>query len=198
MIMIEISKILLLVACVAVLACGGGDGNEPDPENPAPALTAQGWALFEAGDYAVAITKFDSALVADPAYREANTGLGWSNLRWGVLTEAAIEFTTAKNDAMQLDAFAGNAFLLLAMNDYDQTIDDAETVIAGDAAYVFSHDTDVDVSDMKLLAAFAYFHNNDYAACLDLVLELNPSFDVEASTAELLAELERLQGEIGG
>lgn len=192
----KINILLLLILGLGLTACGDGGGGDDDIG--AAELTAEGWDLFETDNFAGAIAKFDAALVADAAFREANTGLGWAHMRSGDYVQAGTNFGIAKGDAAQLDAFAGNAFLMLAENGFDDAIADAETVTSGDAAYVFSHDAGVDVKDMKLIAAFGYFHTSDYASCLVLVLELNPSFNAGATTQELLAELERLQGEIGG
>lgn len=51
---------------------------------------------------------------------------------------------------------------------------------------------------VRLVAALGYFHLSDYAKALDFVLMLNPGFNQDPSTSELLQELERLNVEING
>jgi len=198
-------KLLLLISAVILLTinCGSGDG----PSAPSIDVSediARGWSLFEQSppDYNGAISEFSQAILQDPESVEAYTGRGWaySGLAFGM---GDINYIRAKdnfNEAIErnnsaFDAFAGLAFVELVLNEYLSAIDNARAVIQGDPAYVFAHDTDITITDLKLILGQAYFFLGDYFEVISILIELQPGeFHPIDKPEILLAQLQELLG----
>lgn len=171
---------------------------DDDKKSTEEKLRKEGWGSFESGDYQDALDKFDAAIAENPTYFKAYEGRGWARLRLENVDGAEQDFQFAQQNTERLDAFAGDAFIKLANSEFETAIEDAEWVLQKKSKYVFKHDEDVDHRDMKLVAAFSFFHLSNYTKCMEYVVQLNPNFDENATTSELLQELERLNVEING
>src|SRR5262245_40564740 len=68
----------LLAGVLALTGCGGDDGTAPPDPGVAAAITAEGWALFEAGQFASADGKFQEAIAYMGTFADAHNGHGWS------------------------------------------------------------------------------------------------------------------------
>jgi tetratricopeptide (TPR) repeat protein len=180
---------------------GGGGGGGPD----AASLTAEGWALYEAGHYSEAIGKFDAAVEADPSYADAYNGLGWTYGKLDSLDEALANFDLclAKGDARP-DPYAGKAPVLRDIEpaQYENAIVAALAALARDSDFEFEHYEDFDWRDLRIIMAQCYFEIEDYGQAhaqvdiLDPGNTLNPSS--ETWPAELAAAIEDLEEDFGG
>ncbi|MCH7760073.1 hypothetical protein IIA15_01510 [candidate division TA06 bacterium] len=86
----------LFTFCFLLLAsCGKKHGDPVGPYPTVPRLLADGWAAYVAGDYDLAIAKFDSFTVIKADEPDAYLGLGWSQSQIGQFTEALSNFSLA-------------------------------------------------------------------------------------------------------
>ena len=152
--------IALAGACVAgvITGCGGKDKVTKPPQPP----TAEGWAAFEAGNLAVALQKFEAAIVIDPQYGPAYTGRGWAELTQATTTEAFRAAASSFDAAVQYgqtgaEVYGGRAAARLALGggDLGGAIQDAQAALAASPGFVFEHRNSFDARDLHLIAAFA-------------------------------------------
>jgi hypothetical protein len=125
-------------------------------------LTADGWAAFEAGNFALAAEKFDAAIGLDAQYGPAFTGRGWVRL---TLATTSAEFTAAVSgfdDAVArgqslAEVHGGRAAALLALggDNLAGALSAAQAALAASPDFVFAHRTSFDYRDLHLVAAFA-------------------------------------------
>jgi tetratricopeptide (TPR) repeat protein len=195
----------IVCACTLIVffGCGGDGDGGGGPTKTAASLTAEGWALFELGQYENAIDKFDEALTLDAAYADAYNGLGWSNAKLDQLAESISSFNQCISHGMTTaDPYAGEAAVY---RDYDDRFSDAisaaNTAFSKDRRYVFSHDTSFDWKDLMLILAHSHFGNEDYEtanAWVDSIPGGQPQTPGSIDTGDLAAEIERLGGLYGG
>jgi len=187
----------LLAALIALPGCGGGDSSGPDPATVAAALTAEGWALFEAGSLDPAEVKFRAALDALGTFADAHDGLGWSLAYLDDLIGSNGSFQSAiANGHAGADSRAGWAFVLAEKtpSDLAGAIARAGDALALEPRFVFAHDTTVTWWDLRLLRAQAYFEVDSLSKAAAEVESLGgivppPGPDFADS---LLLEIERL------
>lgn len=196
-------KYLLLIPAMASLSinCGSSDGPSSPTVDVAEDI-ARGWSLFEQSppDYNGAISEFSKAILQNSESVEAFTGRGWaySGLAFG---PGDVNYDLAKNDfneaieknSSAFDAFAGLAFVELVLNEYSSAIEKALVVIQGDPSYVFAHDPDISITDLKLILGQAYFFLGDYLEVISILIELQPGeFHPIDKPEILLAQLQEL------
>lgn len=177
--------------------CGGGSGG-PAPENPAPALTAEGWTLFEAGDLSGAKAKFRDAIAASSGFADAHNGLGWALALLDSLVSSQNAFTgSIANGPPGGEAHAGRAFVRAetSSGDLSLALDDATTALALAPQFVFSHDTSIDWRDVRLLRAQLFFEQGEIDSAAAEVETLGgalPNSSDPAFADSLAAEIERI------
>ncbi|MFN0149271.1 MAG: hypothetical protein ACKVU1_01000 [bacterium] len=188
---------LLALAFAIGSGCGGGSGT-PDPENPAEALTAEGWTLFESGNFTGAKSRFRDAIAASNTFADAHNGLGWSLAFLDSLDSAQRAFSSAiTNAASGGEAHAGRAFVR-AETDSDAlalALADAATALTRAPLFVFSHDATIDWRDVRLLRAqlfFALGAIDSSAAEVDLLDGALPDASDPGFADSLAAEIERI------
>ncbi len=157
--------------------------------NSAANLTSEGWAAWEGGDYTTAQSRFEEALDFDDTYADAHSGLGWTHLRVGSLSDAAAQFDAAIADGLtSQDARVGG---LAAYRDLSGGLSTAisygEAVLSADPSYVFSHDSTIDADVVRLLLAQSYFREGessfaDAQAHMDVVIPDNGLDPADAGT----------------
>jgi len=193
----------LLVGLVSALAlivgCGGGDGGGGGPD--AAALTAEGWALYEAGNYEGAIGKFDEAIDADASYSDAYNGLGWSYGKLDSLEEALDNFDLciSKGDTRP-DPYAGKAPVCRDIDppEFSNAISAAATALTKDSDFEFEHYDDFDWRDLRIIKAQCYFALLQYSQAVAEIDALGGN-DVDPGDPEAIAaEIERLEDLYGG
>lgn len=193
---------VLLLALAIVLACGGG--GEPGPTESASSRTAEGWGLFESGDYEGAIEKFARAITLDDSYADAYNGLGWSYAALDSLSMALDSFgrgiTETGHGIVLTDCYAGSSPVYRDLDSrpshFDSAVVYASNALSLDRVYVFEHDQSYDWHDLHLIMAQSYFALNDYVAANARVDSIggNPQDPGSPTFVQDLAdEIERLE-----
>jgi len=187
------------LCCLVLLAgCGGGGGGGgPD----AAALTAEGWALYEAADYEGAVEKFDAAVDADAGYSDAYNGLGWSYGKMDSLAEAVASFDLCVSQGdTRPDPYAGKAAVCRDLDppQYQNAITAAATALTKDSDFEFEHCDGFDWRDLRVIKAQCYFALAQYPQAVAEIEALG-GHDVDPDIPEeIAAEIERLEGLYGG
>jgi tetratricopeptide (TPR) repeat protein len=201
-------RTLIVTACVlgALMAFGcGGDGGG-GPSDTAASLTAAGWALFEQGEYEAAIMKFNQALGLDATYADAHNGRGWSNAKLDSLPQSLASFGECITfDNTLADAYAGCAPVYRDYENepahFDSAIAVAYQALMLAPDYSFSHDGQFNSDDLHLIMAQSYYGLGEFLDAYSQVVALGGGpLDTESDTfvEELAAEIEELEGDIGG
>ena len=191
---------IYLMLIILFMSCGSDSGNTPE-QSSAEELTTSGWLSFEAGEYQVALQKFEDAIQIDNNYIDAYNGAGWSQGRLLNLNEAISNFLHCRDlDSLFTDASAGLAFVYNAQKNYQSAISHANKTLSQNSQWDFKHDSQLDFKDIHLLLAECYFAILDFESSLAQVQILNPDFNADLFTFEgrsaLAAEIERLRGVI--
>jgi tetratricopeptide (TPR) repeat protein len=173
-------------------------------------LAREGWALFEAGDFAGARSAFALAQTRDPSNADAWLGGGWGSLRLGDRTLARSDFEEALSlDPYDLDAAAGLAAILATLGERQESGDWCEAVLdAQGDAYEFEHDPGVTSADLRVLLAENYMYLLELDLALEQVQILDPAVEIDPADPEtwgefatfdaaLLAEIGRLAASFG-
>lgn len=144
------------------------------------------WGAFKQKQYSTAISYFGQILQDNSKNISAMTGLGWCYASSNVdtLSRSLYYFDLALSvQADYNDALAGRGLVYLALKAYNKTIDDLEKVVRSNKGYVFAYDQEVDVRDLRLALAMAYFYKQDYANCLAHVTILMPGYNLDPEQA---------------
>ena len=135
----------------------------------------KGWNYFESNQYDAAIASFDSSLsLYDDFNDAAYTGLGWS-YAYKANGSSDVNYVSARNhlqSASNLDASAGLCQVYNVLNQYSSSVSTGKAVIAGDAGYIFSHDSFVTITLIRLTIGQSAFKLGDYdevVAQLDII-----------------------------
>lgn len=156
-----------------LLHCGGDKPNEPQQPRPADLLTAEGWSAFEAGDFELAASKFDSAQISDPNFVEAYNGAGWTYARLDDFEKSALNFENAiARNANHIEAHAGASLTYHVLNRFEDAINAANIALAAAPNFIFSHDHSIDALDIRITLALSYFSIGDFinaAAQMDII-----------------------------
>lgn len=193
----------VIFALALVQGCGGG-GGDTAPAESASSRTNEGWALFESGDYEGAIEKFERAIVLDPTYAGAYSGLGWSYARLDTLSKSLDNFGMAiagsKTSGVLVDSYAGSAPVYRDLDTrpshFDSAAVYASNALSLDRRYVFEYDGDFDWHDLHLIMAQSYFALNDYTSANARVDSLGGNVQDPGSPTfieDLADEIERLE-----
>ena len=159
---------------------------------------AEGWKLFESGEYHSADSLFSLSLPLSDLNAESFSGGGWSKGRLGDSDGAIADFTSGIiADSTNIEILAGIAFAYNASESFEESILFALEVVEKDTIWTFPHDTSVTTNDLILLLAINYFNIADFDSSLFYVQILNPSFEADISIpegrSELFSEIERLR-----
>jgi tetratricopeptide (TPR) repeat protein len=203
-------KTLVTLSCVCALlmgfGCGGGDGGG-GPTDTAESLTAEGWELFEQGQYEAAKDKFNDALGLDATYADAHNGLGWSNAKLDLLADALDGFADAISHGLtSAEVYAGQAPVYLdytaQANHYASAVSSANTALGKERRFAFSHDTSFDWKDLMVIMAQGHFGTKAYTNANAWVDSLPGGVPADPGSpdfvSDLAAEIERLEDLYGG
>jgi tetratricopeptide (TPR) repeat protein len=189
--------VLSLAALMAMLWGCGDNGTAPEPT--AAELTAAGWLRFETGDYRSALSRFEQATRTSAGYGEAYNGIGWCCIWLDSLDAALDGFDQAiSNSVAAGDPRAGKSVVYRdrVPLDLEAAIDWADSALAIDPGYVFTHDTTFDWYDLRLIRAHSYFELALYDQAKTEIDILSPANTVDPAAdtfvEDLLAELQRL------
>jgi tetratricopeptide (TPR) repeat protein len=184
----------------ALVGCGSNDSTI-DERSAAEVLAEKGWDEFAAGNYVGAGELFEDALASDSLYADAENGLGWVNLFFGLFATADEHFVRAIALGLpSQEAEAGHAIDSELDGDFDEALAASGRVLAAQPQFSFSRRAGIDFRDLRLLRARSYVAKGlflDAKAEVDIV---NPSNNVNPGlptfVPDLLAEIERLGEEI--
>ena len=203
--------LILALGLPAIFAgCSKDSTTEPVivPPTAAEYLT-QGWANFNAGNYAAAQVNFDNAIGLDTSLADARNGKGWCQ---GILGSPAGALAAFKTGLVFSDANheirAGMAFSYSAMDSAEQACSSALMVLGADSLWLFSHtyrespsDNQLNYKEVRLLLCQNYFKRAVFDSSLIWVKMLNPvysndSLTVPSGQTALQPEIERLAGKM--
>lgn len=202
---------------LAFAGCGGGTGTG-GTFGSAETLAFEGWESYKDAGFEEAEELFNSALSLDPTFSEAYNGLGWlqfkqaslekdSEKRSRLMAAARENFTRAvASDPDNADAWAGQAGLELALNNWLEASSSALKTLQSDADYFSPHDN-IDWRDIRLLWALALFRQekfsssspSDQDSAVNQIEFVSKGFrqeyiDDELTEADIIRKIEELQG----
>ncbi|MFQ5865039.1 MAG: tetratricopeptide repeat protein [bacterium] len=196
---IEFSLLDLLIASilfVATIHCGS-QATSPVLRS-AEELTEEGWQAFESGDFALAVTKFDSAVISDSNFVDAFNGAGWSYAQLGEFSTAIEKFETAiALDSNLIEVHAGASLVYHALNQFIESINEANITLETEPEFVFSHDPSINALDIRITLALSYFSIADFinaAIQMDIIDPVNSPHSTDPD--ELIREIMRFFGQI--
>lgn len=177
----------------AALACSS---STTGPARDAGPLIAEGWQLYESGDFGAAGGRFAAAIDADPRSAAAHAGFGFSRARQRDYHSSAASFALAIDlDPDSPEAFAGLALVEAARNDYAAVVAPATVLFILAPDYVHPHDGEINARAVRLVRAQAYYHAGDYSrAAADLDFLDPAAAPHSADPQALLAALADLSG----
>ena len=152
--------ISVLFFVIVLYGCGS---NEETVSPNADTYVAQGWTEYAAGNYELAITRFQIALTKDSENAEAYNGIGWAYARLGKVNDSIDSFkkATSKNPE-NADAHAGLAGVYFISGNYEQAIASAMKVLNIKPDYQSPHDK-MKANNVRLLLAESYYNMGNYA-----------------------------------
>lgn len=187
---------ITLVVALAMIQCSS-QATAPVLRSPEE-LTEEGWQAFEGGDFALAATKFDSAVISDSNFVEAYNGAGWSYAELGEFSTAIVRFEKAiALDSSLIEAHAGASLVYHALNQFSESINEAIITLDAEPDFVFSHDPSIDALDIRITLALSYYSVADFvnaAAQMDIIDPVNSPHSTAPD--ELIREIMRLFGQI--
>ena len=149
-------------------------------------LVLVSWQVYENGNYSEAIGYFEDILEQNPNYADGYNGLGWcygSNVIDSLET-ARQNFDSANAlNSNFADATAGRGFVLLALKQYSLAVNDFSRIIQNNPNYVFSHDSSVTISDIRLGLAEAHFFRQNYQLAQEQVDLLAPENSLDPNNS---------------
>ena len=178
------------LACLMVLACGGGSGLGPGEiekrENKLKDRLPIDWTEYNSGGYQDAIEQFTATLaqadvlegiegVKNQVKSEAHNGIDWAFFQMQNLDDANQAFALATGlDRRNADAWVGWTGVALAQQQYNDVVQYAIQALDADANYASStrlddggrllgHDR-IDERHIRLMLAEAYFQLGRYSA----------------------------------
>jgi len=185
-------KLIIIILFVFLNSCSK-NGTEP-PKPSLDILVEDGWNLFKEADYAGAIGKFSDAIsfYNDKALK-AYTGRGWSYSRvaFGMNDDnyenAISDFKKAISlDSELPDSRAGISFVYLIKNEYSKAINMAESVIRDFPNYTFRYDSTINVIDLRILLAQAFYYNGVYDKSAEQLDIIEPGVEHPYEDPEIL------------
>jgi tetratricopeptide (TPR) repeat protein len=152
-------------------------------------LIQQGWAKFEAKNFAGAGSDFSAALSISTIRTDSGgafLGSGWAELRQnhGGLAQNSLEKFLLLTPG-DIDGRAGLAFAYLSQNKFRNAIDTAKVVLSSSASWTFGRDPSINYLDLQLLLAQCYYELADFNTSLAIVKQyFDPSFTANVNTPE--------------
>lgn len=195
----------------------GGTTNSPEGQfttkMTVDMMFAQAWDAYESGQYRQAIDHFKDILATSSSFTEAYLGLGWAYAATEIdsLQKAKFNFTTALSFQDDLAAaYAGRGFVNMALEISHQAVNDFLNVLQLDDHFVFEHNSNIDIFDVRLGLAESYYYQQKYDLAQSQVDELDTDNGLDENDAStwnigdtvyqsyaeaLLALIERLRTE---
>lgn len=178
-----LAALALMLATFTLASCGSDESG--GPVVTAAQLNEEGWSRYIMGEYSVARSSFEDALVLESVFVEARLGLAWSNAQLGEYSASvsAFEEVIASGEYVA-DAFAGRAAASLELPDYEAAIVSADSALARDAGYTFLRQPAFDYGDLRLILAQSYFALARYDSAQAQVDIMDPSNGLDPGNPE--------------
>lgn len=174
--------IILITFTLSFFSC---EDNGGEPIGSAEELITSGWVKFEAGNYTLAVTDFNSAIAKDASAFEAYSGIGWSQIRLDQIDEAETNFLTALNgNYAGKELLAALAAISLVTEEYTTAIGYAESILNIDPDWLFEHDNSIDFKDVWFVVAIAYFHEGDFAEVEKAILKIDSAYSISENDSD--------------
>lgn len=188
------------LAIVVALACGAGCGsNESATEtrSEGTVLTEVGWSAFAEQRYLDATESFEAAIALDPLYADAENGLGWVNLLFGLYDIADVHFRKAISLGLpNEEAQAGHALVAELQGDDEEALAASARVLAADPDFTLSRKDGIDFRDLRVMRARVFVRLGRFEDALTEVDVIDPANNVnvgsETFVDDLLAQIELL------
>lgn len=139
------------------------------------------WDAF--GDSMIAAQQGDSTALADASQRmalyrgyqgEIYTGLGWLTIEFNVSDQGVLVFSMALDiDPENENALAGYAIFLQIMEEWQQSNEKVDALLALNLTWEFEHNQQIDYLDLMLIRAQNDYFLADFEASLEEALALN-------------------------
>jgi len=193
-------RVLAAVAAVAVAAGAAGCGSNEsavETRTPGQALTEIGWVAFSEGDLVGASEAFEDAIAVDPLYADAENGLGWVSLFYGLYGDADGHFQKATNLGLaSKEAEAGHAIVSELRARHDEALAAATRVLAAEPRFAFSRRDGIDYRDLHLLRARGFVARGKFLEAQAEVDVIDPANNLNSGSEtfvdDLLAQIELL------
>ena len=187
-------RILSLLILPLLVLAGCGDDDDTDPPTPPSdqEVLAAGWDAYEQDDLADAEAQFRELLGRGALLANAHNGLGWVFAAQSAADSAQAHFVDAvtanggDDGALDEQAYAGQAFALDALGEWEGVLDAAAEVPEG---WTFPHDPTIDRNDIHVLQAVAHYALGEFGSSLVQVQIFDAAFEPDLTTAAGLAEL---------
>jgi len=175
--------VILMGTLILYSSCEKKGGGKITPGE----LIQQGWAKFEAKNFAGAGSDFSAALSISTNSNDSSgalLGLGWSQLRQnagGLAENSLVKYLLLTPG--ESDGRAGLAFSYPTTDKFREAIDTANVVLSSNPTWAFSHDDNIDSTDLHLLLAQCYYDIAIFDSSLTQVREYyDPNFWVDVNT----------------
>jgi len=165
----------------------------------AATLVTRGWTAFADEAYATADTRFMEALATVADYGPALSGLGWSDLRRGSLSQAETHLREGVN-AGDIEGYGGLVLLHATRDEPTGIITEGLALLSADAAYVSRADAGYAATDVRWFVARAGLDSGNYDVVVSQLDVLMPGHGLNSGAAgfpeQALALLLSLEGEV--
>jgi len=179
-----------VLALLPVLFLAGCGDDKSVTVPPVVTFLAEGWGLFEEGEYEEAIAKFEAAVNADAGLGDGHNGLGWCYFRLDSIEPALDRFDLAvAKGFVGAGAQAGRCLILNRMDEYRQAIFAGGEVIETDDRFELEGDITLDIRDVRLAMAQSYFALGEYEEALDQITIVDSTIRINPNSALFVREL---------
>ena len=177
---------------LTLVSCFGGSGNGDSLDSlSTEELTTKGWNFFTNQNFNEAERHFDALTRKEDGYLVGHYGLGWTFIRKHNYVNARnefVKFTTTdslgvynQSDIVFINVRAGQMIAAHVLSEHQNAITYSNTI---PATWVFSHDTRIDITDIRLFRAYSQCAVNSFAAALTTVRLIDPTFETDVATLE--------------
>lgn len=158
---------------------------------PTGELIDEGWDFFEQAELDSALARFTDAYSYEPGDVDVLEGLGWALLRLymfeagnGDLGARGVLEDALSREPNRLDCLVAAAFVYYALESYDDAVETAERAIGlAEGGYVFEHDPEIGVTDIRYCLILSLVATGDFSAALDNSLLIDPTIDLDPEDA---------------
>jgi tetratricopeptide (TPR) repeat protein len=180
-------------AILAALALGAGCGSNEiatEERSGGTVLTEVGWSAFAEQRYLDATESFEAAIAVDPLYADAENGLGWVNLLFGLYDIADVHFRKAISLGLpNQEAQAGHAFVAELQGNYDEALAASARVLTADPDFTLSRKEGIDFRDLRLSRARAFVSLGRFEDAMVEIDVIDPANNVNVASETFVDDL---------